>query len=116
MPLDYRIDWSENSDYEEDIIRSVKSLDNDDCTDNPNSKQELFQTHATTIDDSIDPFELHNDNAVEEQRDNNDCFGKEVPLIISTDNLHSIWYENAYLRSDERDNNIIQNCDEHGRK
>merc|ERR1712151_871957 len=88
MPLDYRIDWSKSSDYEEDIIESVKSLDYDnDCEKylrNINTKLELFPAHAITIDDSVDPFEGDDD-----ERGKNDCFSDEVPLIISTDNYQS---------------------------
>jgi len=106
MPLDYRIDWNKSSDYEKDIIQSVKSLDYDDDRDKylrkSNTKQELFPAHAITIDDSVDPFE-----GDDEERDNNDCFSDEVPLVISTDNYQNIWHD-TYL-FDERENDDFNN-------
>ena len=100
MPLDYRIDWSEHSDYEEDIIQSVKSLDNNEIECDNHFK--LCPSHPITIDDSVDPF----DDEIEER----DTTGKEIPLIITTDNYQNIWYENSYV-CDQRDNaDSIEPC------
>ena len=100
MPLDYRIDWSEHSDYEEDIIQSVKSLENNEPEFNKCFKS--CPSQAITIDDSVDPFDV--------QIDERDTTGKEIPLIITTDNYQNIWYENSYVCDQLDNDDSIEPC------